>query len=288
MKPRSKCALLAVLLATTAGAEERQPSLAHDWTQMTENEKFCVVPSNQQKRQCAWVGPTLYEVANAYRARRYDKALAQFESAARDGYTWGMWGAAIMYWEGKGTERNAAKAYGLAEAASQLGDIQAREIVGRLQPEMSGADLLHSERVTQEFLARGSAVRHSRLQWAAERLGLVVDPAAIPRDPASPDCTGRVPDVEVTATPTNWTARSFSYPIFARMDAQSADVYVAAHIGRSGKPCRVEAIDSTPGTREFKYEAVKGIESLTYEAPKINGQPVESLNMVKISFKITD
>lgn len=288
MKPRSPCALLAVLLAMTAGAEERLPSLSHDWTQMTENERFCVVPTNQQKRQCAWVGPTVYEVANAYRARRYDKALAQFESAARAGYTWGMWGAAIMYWEGKGTERNAVKAYGLAEAASQLGDIEAREIVGRLQPVMSGADLLRSERITQEFLTLGSAVIHSMAQWGAERLGLVIDPSAIPRDPASPDCTGRVPDIDVSPTPTNWTARSFSYPIFPRMDALSADVYVAAHIGRTGKPCRVKVIDSTPGSRDFQYEAVKGIESLTYEAPKIDGQPVESLKMVKISFKLTD
>lgn len=289
MKPRSKYALLAVLLAMTAGAEERQPSLSHDWTQMTENERFCVVPSNQQQPKCAWVGPTLYEVAKNYRKQLYDKALPQFESAARNGQTWGMWGAAIMYWAGQGTKRDAARAYGLAEAANQLGDQQGQELVRRLLPEMSGADLLRSERTTQEFVAFGEVASHVLSQWGAERLGIVVDPAAVPRDENAPDCTGRVPSVHTGAHRVKQAdAKPVDYPIFDQIEGRESDTIVAILVGRSGKACRAKVVDSINGSTQTNRWALQQAQSWTFEAPRIEGQPVESVYMVRLRNRLSD
>jgi TonB family protein len=156
-------------------------------------------------------------------------------------------------------------------------------------PQISGADLLRSERTTQEFVALGEAASHVLSQWGAERLGVVVDPAAVPRDENVPDCTGRVPSIHSGAHRVKQAdAKPVEYPLFDQMEGRESDTIVAILVGRSGKVCRAKVVDSINGSVQTNRWALQQAQSWTFEAPRIEGQPVESIYMVRLQARFTD
>lgn len=192
-----------------------------------------------------------------------------------------------MYWFAEGVERNQARAYGLVKAAAALGDGTADDLADHMAQEISGADLLRSERTTEEYFALGSASELARRKWAVGQMGLVIDGTDAAQ--GSGTCSGHIPSVEKQPMVVKRAKPQMPrYSVRAREEGRSADVVVAALVDSRGKVCRTQVVDSLYGTDDMGRDAIDAIQLWTFDPPTLNGQPVESMALIKIQYRIRD
>jgi TonB family protein len=76
------------------------------------------------------------------------------------------------------------------------------------------------------------------------------------------------------------------YPVGERREGNEGWVVLCFMVGANGKPYEPAVIRSS-GSKVFEKEALKAVDSLTFEPATLNGQPVDSAYEIKFKYSLT-
>jgi TonB family protein len=177
-----------------------------------------------------------------------------------------------------------------------------------IEPRLSGADLIHADRIANEYLGAASKEFERRKANASLALtghatdpGIVVVPGcALDRSMApcglarkyadwSHSCTGDIatPEVEASATGPDAFVTTPEYPNEARRQAWEGVVIVELHVDHSGYPCRVALLRGS-GHGAIDKAVLDSVRGWRLQPATTGGRPVETLYVGRVEYLLSD
>jgi TonB family protein len=247
---------------------------------------------------------------------QHDEAMRDFMGLAQAGDTRSQLLLGLSLLEGKDLPKDVPQGFAWLQIAASdyvysfgrtAVDI-ARKQKAIIEPQLSGADLIHADRIASEYLESASkdlerrkAIASSVLTGRTNDPGLVVVPGcALDRSMAvcaaarkyrdwSHACTGDLPtpDVEATWTGPNAFVTRPSYPPDALRKVWEGVVVFQIHVDRSGYPCRIALLRGS-GQTAIDNAVLEAVRGWRLQPATKGGRPVEALNVGRVEYLITD
>ncbi len=221
---------------------------------------------------------------NYFQRGEYAAALPVLEEVAIRPMPDAMLMAGTMYWLGQGTTVDRARGYALVKIAAEEGQPGAVSQEQKMSQQMGGRDLIDADRHINDYRTAMAAFKKSEQDMAIALLGLVVDAAAVAN--RGEECSGRIPslDARPSAMGEGAKIRMLPFPAGVVLADREASIKIALHVGRNGAICRSVAIERSRRP-DLDDAAVYSSRMWTLSPALLNGEPVESVHIMSVTFR---